>query len=55
MRPAFVCRALVTATSTVYSGDFEFQSSVSNLTAVSTDQLAKTIILRLDAGRGQPE
>jgi putative ABC transport system permease protein len=43
----------VTAASTVYGGDFEFQSSVSNLTAISTDQLAKTVILRLDAGRGQ--
>jgi putative ABC transport system permease protein len=44
----------ITASSTVYSGTFEFQRSLSSLTAVSTDQLSKTVILRLDAGRGEP-
>ncbi|MGD0392387.1 MAG: FtsX-like permease family protein [Acidimicrobiales bacterium] len=44
----------VTAESTVYAGQFEFRGSVSGLTAVSTDQLSKTVILRLDAGAGAP-
>ncbi len=44
----------VTATSTVYSREFQFQNSVVSLTAVSTDQLSKTIILRMDSGTGAP-
>ena len=44
----------VTAESTVYSGQFEFRGSVSGLTAVSTDHLPETVILRMDAGTGAP-
>jgi len=44
----------VTAVSTVYSGQFEFQKSLSNLTAISTDQLSETVILRMDSGSGRP-
>ena len=44
----------VTAESTVYSGQFEFRGSVSGLTAVSTDHLARTVILRMDSGIGAP-
>jgi putative ABC transport system permease protein len=40
----------VTATSTVYQGQFEFQNSLSQLTAVSTDNLASTVILRMTSG-----
>jgi putative ABC transport system permease protein len=40
----------VTATTTVYGGQFEFQNSLANLTAVSTDHLADTVILRMTAG-----
>ena len=40
----------VSAVSTVYTGEFEFRGSLSNLTAVSPDHLARTIILRLDRG-----
>ena len=36
----------VTAVSTVYSGQFEFRDSLSTLTAVSTDHLPETVILR---------
>jgi putative ABC transport system permease protein len=42
----------VTAVSTVYQGAFELRRSVSNLTAVSTDQLPNTVILRMDSGHG---
>ena len=42
----------VTAVSTVYQGAFELRGSVSNLTAVSTDHLPSTIILRMDSGHG---
>ncbi len=42
----------VASVSTVYSGEFEFQNSVSNLIAISTKQLGDTVILRMDAGRG---
>ncbi|MGA3145899.1 MAG: FtsX-like permease family protein [Acidimicrobiales bacterium] len=44
----------VTAESTVYSGQFQFRGSVSGLTAVSTDHLPETVILRMDAGTGAP-
>jgi putative ABC transport system permease protein len=44
----------VTAASSVYSGEFEFQQSLSNLTSVSTDRLAQTVILRMEDGRGAP-
>jgi len=40
----------VTATSTVYQGQFKFQNSLSQLTAVSTDNLASTVILRMTSG-----
>jgi putative ABC transport system permease protein len=42
----------VATTSTVYSGEFEFRHSLSTVTAVSPHDLAKTIILRMDAGTG---
>jgi len=42
----------VTAVSTVYSGQFEFQSTVTELTAVSPVDLPATIILRMDSGAG---
>jgi putative ABC transport system permease protein len=44
----------VTSASTVYTGEFEFQGSLSNLTAVSANRLADTIILRMDSGTGAP-
>ena len=44
----------VTAVSTVYSGQFEFRRALSNLTAVSTDHLPDTVILRMDSGAGAP-
>jgi putative ABC transport system permease protein len=40
----------VTATTTVYNGQFEFGNTLSQLTAVSTDHLADTVILRMTAG-----
>jgi putative ABC transport system permease protein len=40
----------VTATSTVYRSQFEFQGSLATLTAVSTQRLARTLILRMAAG-----
>jgi putative ABC transport system permease protein len=39
----------VTAVSTVYNGEFQFQQSLSTLTAVSAVQLSETIILRMDS------
>ncbi len=42
----------VTAVSTVYSGQFEFQNTVTSLTAVSPVDLPATIILRMDSGAG---
>jgi putative ABC transport system permease protein len=42
----------VTAVSTVYSGEFEFRGSLPSLTAVSTDHLSDTVILRMEAGTG---
>ena len=45
----------VTATTAFYSGPFEFQTSLTRLTAVSTDHLADTVILRMTAGTpGRP-
>jgi putative ABC transport system permease protein len=40
----------VTATTTVYGGQFEFEGTQSKLTAVSTDHLADTVILRMTSG-----
>ena len=40
----------VTATSAVYGGQFEFQNTLSQLTAVSTSNLASTVILRMTSG-----
>jgi putative ABC transport system permease protein len=40
----------VTATTTVYSGQFEVQNSLAKLAAVSTAHLADTLILRMTAG-----
>ena len=42
----------VTAVSTVYQGAFEIRRAVSNLTAVSTDHLPSTVILRMQSGNG---
>jgi len=39
--------------STVYSDEFEFRHSLSTLTAVSTDHLPDTVILRMDSGTGE--
>jgi putative ABC transport system permease protein len=44
----------VTAVSTVFSGQFDFQRSLSSLTAVSPLNLPQTIILAVTAGRGTP-
>ncbi len=44
----------VTAASTVYTGEFEFRGSLSNLTAVSANRLGDTLILRMDSGTGAP-
>jgi putative ABC transport system permease protein len=40
----------VTATTTVYSGQFEVRNSLATLKAVTTGQLANTLILRMTAG-----
>ena len=40
----------VTATTTVYGGQFEFQHTLSKLAAVSTNNLASTVILRMTSG-----
>ena len=40
----------VTATTTFYSGQFEFQNTLSKLIAVSTNNLASTVILRMTSG-----
>ncbi len=46
----------VTATTAFYGGPFEFQNSLTRLTAVSTAHLADTVILRMTAGHaGRPE
>jgi putative ABC transport system permease protein len=39
--------------SSVYNGQFEFEGAVNGVTAVSTDQLPKTIILRIANGTGE--
>jgi putative ABC transport system permease protein len=44
----------VSATSTVYNGEFEIRHSLATLTAVSTDHLSKTVILRMNSGSGAP-
>ncbi len=44
----------VATVSTVYSGQFEFRGSVYNLTSISPQHLADTIILRMNAGAGAP-
>jgi putative ABC transport system permease protein len=40
----------VTTTTTVYGGQFEFQGSTAKLAAVSTENLAETVILRMTSG-----
>ncbi|MGH3287784.1 MAG: ABC transporter permease [Streptosporangiaceae bacterium] len=40
----------VTATSTVYRNQFEFESTLTTLTGVTTQNLASTVILRMTAG-----
>jgi len=40
----------VTAASNVYQGQFEFQNALTQLTAVSTDNLAATVNLRMTSG-----
>jgi putative ABC transport system permease protein len=40
----------VTATSTVYAGEFEFQHSISTMTAISTKSVGLTLILRMTEG-----
>ena len=42
----------VVAESTIYQGEFKFHGDLANLTAVSTDRLSETVILRLASGRG---
>jgi putative ABC transport system permease protein len=42
----------ITAVSTVYEGSFDLRHSLSNLTAVSTDRLARTVILHMKSGKG---
>jgi putative ABC transport system permease protein len=44
----------ISAVSTVYSGQFEFRSSLSTLIAVATGHLPETVILDMTAGRGAP-
>jgi putative ABC transport system permease protein len=44
----------VSSVSRVYQGTFEIRHSLSNLTAVSTDQLSRTVILRMKSGKGEP-
>jgi putative ABC transport system permease protein len=43
----------VTATSTVYGGEFEIRHAVATLTAISTRQLSETVILSMDKGLGE--
>jgi putative ABC transport system permease protein len=40
----------ITASSTVYQGEFEFKSSLSTVVGVSTDHLSDTVILQMHAG-----
>jgi putative ABC transport system permease protein len=44
----------ITAVSTVYGGQFEFRGQLSNLTAISTQHLPETVILRMGSGSGGP-
>lgn len=44
----------VTAVSTVYAGQFQFQQSVTSLAAVSADHLGQTVTLRMSSGKGGP-
>ncbi len=44
----------VGAVTTVYSGEFEVQHSLSNLTGVSVDQLGRTVIVRMAHGSSAP-
>ncbi len=44
----------VTAVSSVYSGRFEFQRSISSLTAIAPSALSSTVRLRVDSGTGLP-
>ncbi len=44
----------VTASATVYKGQFEFKGSLANVVGVSTDHLADTVILSMQAGTSQP-
>jgi putative ABC transport system permease protein len=44
----------VAAVSTVYDGEFELRGSLSTVTAVSTDHLSDTVILRTRTGSGVP-
>jgi len=44
----------VRAESTVYTGSFEFQGDLDNLTAVSTNHLSDTVILRMVNGTAAP-
>jgi putative ABC transport system permease protein len=43
----------VITSSTVYQGQFEFKGSLSTVVGVSTDHLADTVILQMQAGRSQ--
>ena len=43
----------VTASSTVYQGQFEFKGSLATVVGVSTDHLADTVILQMQAGTSQ--
>ena len=42
----------VETVSTVYSGEFKFRDSLPSVTAISTDHLSDTVILRMVAGTG---
>ncbi|HEY3867843.1 MAG TPA: FtsX-like permease family protein [Actinocrinis sp.] len=43
----------VTASSTIYGGQFEFRQSVETLRAVSTQSLSSTVIMRMTSGSSQ--
>jgi putative ABC transport system permease protein len=51
--PAVAGVAGVTASSTVYSEQFEIRQSLENLVAISTESLPETLILRMKAGSPQ--
>jgi putative ABC transport system permease protein len=50
VRPTVATVPGVTATSTVYQGQFELQRSVEGLTSVSTENLSQTVNLNMTAG-----